>query len=122
MEIAAAFFAASRSGDMRTLRVLLADDVTVEADGGGKRPAVLKPVHGIEWVMDLHASLARFFAKGQSEIICYGLINGLPGFVTRESDGLLQTTALEIDGDRIHHIYIVRNPEKLERLVELTLH
>ena len=122
MEIAAAFFAASRSGDMKTLRTLLADEVTVESDGGGKRPAGLRPIRGIEWVMKLQASLARFFAKGQSEIVRYGLINGLPGFVTREADGLLQTTALEIDGERIRHIYIVRNPDKLERLDDPTLH
>jgi RNA polymerase sigma-70 factor (ECF subfamily) len=122
MEIAAAFFAASRSGDMKTLRTLLADEVAVEADGGGKRPAVTVPIHGIESVMTLHRGLARFFAKGGSQILCYGLVNGLPGFVTREADGMLQTTALEIDGDRIRHIYIVRNPDKLERLDGAMLH
>ncbi|WP_129790700.1 sigma-70 family RNA polymerase sigma factor [Sphingosinicella sp. CPCC 101087] len=116
MEIAAAFFAASRSGDMKALRTLLADGVTVESDGGGKRPAAMRPIRGIEDVMRLHSSLARFFAKGRSRILCYGLINGLPGFVTREADGMLQTTALAIDGDRISHVYIVRNPEKLARL------
>jgi RNA polymerase sigma-70 factor (ECF subfamily) len=116
MEIAAAFFAASRSGDMKALRTLLADGVVVESDGGGKRPAAMEPIHGIESVMELQAGLARFFAKGGSQILCYGMINGLPGFVTREADGLLQTTALEIDGDRISHVYIVRNPDKLERL------
>jgi RNA polymerase sigma-70 factor (ECF subfamily) len=116
MEIAAAFFAASRSGDMKALRTLLADGVTVEADSGGKRPAAATPIHGIEDVMKLHSSLARFFAKGGSRILCFGMVNGLPGFVTRESDGMLQTTALAIEGDRISHVYIVRNPEKLERL------
>jgi RNA polymerase sigma-70 factor (ECF subfamily) len=122
MEIAAAFFAASRSGDMKALRTLLADGVVVESDGGGKRPAGLRPISGIESVMRLQASLARFFAKGGSQILCYGMINGLPGFVTREADGLLQTTALEIDGDRISHVYIVRNPDKLERLDGMLLH
>jgi len=122
MEIAAAFFAASRSGDMKALRTLLADGVVVESDGGGKRPAAMEPIHGIESVMKLQAGLARFFAKGGSQILCYGMINGLPGFVTREADGLLQTTALEIDGDRISHVYIVRNPDKLERLDGMLLH
>jgi len=46
----------------------------------------------------------------------YAVINGLPGFITREADGLLQTTALQIEGGRITGIYVVRNPDKLARL------
>jgi RNA polymerase sigma-70 factor (ECF subfamily) len=68
--------------------------------------------------MKLQASLARFFAKGQSELVSYGFVNGLPGFVTREADGLLQTTALLIEGGQIHAIYVVRNPDKLGHLGE----
>jgi hypothetical protein len=44
------------------------------------------------------------------------MINGLPGFVTRESDGELQTTALEIEDGRIAAIYVMRNPDKLRHL------
>jgi RNA polymerase sigma-70 factor (ECF subfamily) len=116
LEIAAAIADASRSGDLAGLRALLADDVVIESDGGGKRPAGLRPISGVEDAMKLHASLFRFFAKGGWEIVRYGLINGLPGFVTREADGLLQTTALDIEDGRIRHIYIVRNPDKLARL------
>jgi len=45
-----------------------------------------------------------------------GFINGLPGFVTLESDGELQTTALEIEDGKIVAIYVVRNPDKLKHL------
>jgi RNA polymerase sigma-70 factor (ECF subfamily) len=40
----------------------------------------------------------------------------LPGFITREADGLLRTTALLVEDDRVAAIYVVRNPEKLARL------
>jgi RNA polymerase sigma-70 factor, ECF subfamily len=94
LEIAAAFFAASRSGDMQQLQSLLAADVTVYADGGGKIRAAMQPIFGLHHVMELHASLARIFAEKMSRIVRYGFVNGLPGFVTIEEGDTLQTTAL----------------------------
>jgi RNA polymerase sigma-70 factor (ECF subfamily) len=123
LEIASAFFAASRSGDMAGLQSLLAADVAVYSDGGGKRPAAFAPIKGIHDVMNLHAALTRNFEKfGVSKLVRYGLINGLPGFVTREADGLLQTTALQIEDGRITGVYIVRNPDKLARLEGAAVH
>lgn len=116
MAIAAAFFAASRNGDMAALRALLAADVSIYSDGGGKVHAGLKPIHGVDNLIKLHASLARFFAKEMSRVVRYGLINGLPGFVTIEAGGILQTTALAIGEEGIEAIYIMRNPDKLEHL------
>ena len=115
-EIAAAFFAATRSGNMQELRSLLAADVTVYADGGGKAAAALQPIVGLDNVMQLHVSLARIFAEKMSRLVRYGLINGLPGFVTIEHDGNLQTTALQIEDDKIVAVYIMRNPDKLRHL------
>jgi RNA polymerase sigma-70 factor (ECF subfamily) len=116
LEIAAAFFAASRSGDMAQLRSLLAADVTVYADGGGRTPAALEPVAGLTQVMALHASLARLFAEKMSRIVRWGFINGLPGFVTIEQDATLQTTGLQIEDGKIVAIYVMRNPDKLRHL------
>lgn len=116
LEIAAAFFAASRHGDMQQLRSLLADDVTVYADGGGKAPAIVHPVHGIDEVMQLHSGLAKLFAEHPSRLVRQGVINGLPGFVTVEKDGFLQSTALQIEDGRIAVIYVVRNPDKVQHL------
>jgi RNA polymerase sigma-70 factor, ECF subfamily len=116
LEITAAFFAASRNGDMQQLRSLLAADVVVHSDGGGKRSASLQPVVGIEDAMKVHTALARVFAERGSRLVRYGLINGLPGFVTIEDGDTLQTTALEIDNGRIVGIYIMRNPDKLRHL------
>jgi len=116
LKIAEAFFTASRRGEMQELRSLLATDVAIYADGGGKRSAATKPIIGIEQVMRAHIGLARMFAKGPSQILRYGLINGLPGFVTREADNELQTTGLQIESGKIVAIYVVRNPDKLRRI------
>lgn len=116
LEIANAFFAASRSGDMSALGALLAADVGMWSDGGGKRPAAMEPVLGFDIVMKLHRSLAVLFGKYGSTLVHTGTINGLPGFVTREADGELQTTALEIEDGKVTAIYVMRNPDKLRHM------
>lgn len=113
LQIANAFFAASRSGDMAALGAMLAADVGLWSDGGGKRPAVTEPVFGHDIVLKLHRSLAVLFGKYGSTLVHAGTINGLPGFVTREADGKLQTTALEIEDGKVVGIYVMRNPDKL---------
>lgn len=122
LKIAAAFFTASRSGDMQRLRSLLAADVVAYADGGGKAPSSDRPIVGFNDVMDIHASLAAVFAGEMSRLVRYGFINGLPGFVTVEQGNILQTTALQIEGGRITAIYVTRNPDKLRHLAARMLH
>jgi RNA polymerase sigma-70 factor (ECF subfamily) len=114
--LAEAFFAASRSGDMQALGAMLADDITVYADGGGKRPAVKQPIIGFDAVMKAHVHLANHFKNNESKLVRASFVNGLPGFVTLEGDGELQTTAFEIEDGKIVAIYIVRNPDKLKHL------
>jgi len=116
LELAEAFFNASRSGDMKALGAMLAADVSVHADGGGKRPASLAPIVGYEAVMKASEFLAALFRKNASKLVRTGYINGLPGFVTLEADGELQTTALDIEDGKIAAIYVVRNPDKLRHL------
>ena len=116
LALAEAFYAASRTGDMDALRGMLAADVSVHADGGGKRPAATEPVLGFDAVMKLQEYLAEWFRKNESKFIRAGFINGLPGFITLEADGELQTTAVEIEDEKISAIYVVRNPDKLRHL------
>ncbi|HKU37213.1 MAG TPA: sigma-70 family RNA polymerase sigma factor [Polyangiales bacterium] len=118
MELASAFFSASRDGDMQALRSMLAADVVVQSDGGGKRSANLTPIQGYDAVLALHERLAGLFAAQRSQLLRVGFINGLPGFVSLEGDGLLQTTALEIRDGKIAALYIVRNPDKLRHLLD----
>jgi RNA polymerase sigma-70 factor (ECF subfamily) len=116
LEIANAFFTASRSGDMTALAKMLTADVSLHSDGGGKRPAAFRVLFGLDDVMKVHRALAGLFQRGGSELVHVGFINGLPGFVTREIDGELQTTALDIEDGKIAAIYVMRNPDKLKHL------
>jgi len=120
-ELAEAFFVASRSGDLGALKSMLAADVVFTSDGGGKRPAGMVPLVGIDAVMELLGGLARAPRRRPSRLVRYASINGLPGFVTREADGLLQTTAFDIRGGQIAAVYVMRNPEKLTH-VDASVH
>jgi RNA polymerase sigma-70 factor (ECF subfamily) len=122
LEIAKAFFAASRNGDVQQLQSLLASDVVVYSDGGGKKPAALEPIVGLDSVMKVHAQLAGIWAKSMSQLMRYGRVNGLPGFVTLENDDTLQTTALQVEEGKIVAIYVVRNPDKLRHLDAAPMH
>jgi RNA polymerase sigma-70 factor (ECF subfamily) len=121
LEIAAAFFAATRSGDVQALRSLLAADVVQYADGGGQRAAAKRPLVGLEDVVQFHAALFRRLPDRRSRILRYGFVNGLPGYVSEEGDGL-QTTALAIEDGRIVGVYVMRNPDKLRHLANVSVH
>jgi RNA polymerase sigma-70 factor (ECF subfamily) len=101
---------------MDRLRGLLAEGVTVYADGGGKIPAALHPISGLDAVVRFQEALAGYFAKSMSRLVQYAFINGLPGFITVERGDVVQTTALEIHEGRIAAVYVVRNPDKLRHL------
>ncbi|WNO53434.1 sigma-70 family RNA polymerase sigma factor [Stakelama saccharophila] len=115
-EIAQAFFAASRGGEIARLSTMLAEDVSLYSDGGGKRPAAGRVMRGAGEVIRTFAAIARLMRGGTGKLVRYAHINGLPGFVTREQDGILQTTALLIEHDRVKAIYVMRNPDKLRHL------
>jgi RNA polymerase sigma-70 factor (ECF subfamily) len=116
LEIAQAFFAASRDGELGNLRAMLAADVTLHADGGGRAPARKTPAVGVQDVMRLFETFASVYAVSRSRLVRFGIINGLPGFVTVERGEILQTTALEIGEAGVIGIYIVRNPDKLRHM------
>jgi RNA polymerase sigma-70 factor, ECF subfamily len=116
LALAEAFFTASRSGDMQALAAMLAADVSIHADGGGKRPAATQPIVGFAAVMKVQEFLADLFRKNGSTLVRAGFVNGLPGFITLEADGELQATALDIEDGKITAIYVVRNPDKLKHL------
>ena len=63
--------------------------------------------------MRLFAGLSRKFADKMPADIRPAWIDGLPGYISYNPDGRLQTTALDLVEGRIRAIYIVRNPDKL---------
>lgn len=117
--MAQAFLEAARSGDTGQLRMMLADDVVVQSDGGGKVHAFLNPITGQEKVLRMFEGITRKYGTGAFEMIVPLWIDGLPGYASLEGGGLLQATALEFQDERITAIYITRNPDKLERVARL---
>jgi RNA polymerase sigma-70 factor, ECF subfamily len=115
-ELAHAFYVASRAGDLSALRQLLAEDVVVYSDGGGKRPAATKPVYGSERVEKFYIGIARKDDFAPALFYAPTIIDGLAGFITYGRDGGPQTTAIAVENDKIVAIYMVRNPDKLTRL------
>lgn len=110
--ISRAFFAAARDGDVAALQSLLAEDVAVYSDGGGRVLAFRNPILGVAKVLRMFAGLARKHVY-RPVMLKPVSIDGLPGYVSIDRGQLLQTTALEIRDGRIAAIYIMRNPDKL---------
>lgn len=113
--IARAFFAASRDGDVTALSALLARDVEIHSDGGGKVLAFREVIRGLDRALRLFVSAQRKAATPPT-LLRTATIDGLPGYVSLDPNGMLQTTALGIRDGKIFAIYVVKNPDKLERI------
>jgi RNA polymerase sigma-70 factor (ECF subfamily) len=116
--IAQAFFKATTNGDLGALRAMLAENVVMTSDGGGKAHAFPNPILGLDHVVRLYEGLYKKLTKQPAEFIRQVWIDGLPGFISRERDGTLQTTAFAVEDGRIAAIYITRNPDKLVKIVQ----
>jgi RNA polymerase sigma-70 factor (ECF subfamily) len=114
-EIARAFFNASRSGELAPLQSLLAKDVTLYSDGGGKRTAALNPIYGDINVARFITGVTRKFGAQQFSWR-QETVDRLPGIVVIENGEVMHTIAFEIDDEKITAIYIVRNPDKLKHV------
>jgi RNA polymerase sigma factor (sigma-70 family) len=118
--ITSAFFAAARDGDAAALGAILAEDVVIRSDGGGRVLAFLNPIVGIAKALRLFAGLARKHKAAGGPVLLQRItIDGLPGYASIDRGQVLQTTALEIRDGRIAAIYIVRNPDKLHHVAAL---
>ncbi len=109
------FLAALTSGDVQGLMDALAPDVVVVADGGGRVAAARHPIVGAEQVV---AFLSKFATVAPGAVVDTLWLNGaLGGRIVL--DGELNTViSFVVEEGRISRMYAVRNPLKLERLVE----
>jgi RNA polymerase sigma-70 factor (ECF subfamily) len=118
-QLISAFAAATQSGDLNRLTELLASDVRIVTDGGGKVRAALDVIEGADRAAQFLIDVTRK-RPGQwwrdDFTPRLALINGLPGVVVDAPEGPVQTTAFEIEGEVIRALYIVRNPDKLRHL------
>jgi RNA polymerase sigma-70 factor (ECF subfamily) len=114
-QLLSAFVAATRSGDLDSLTRLLAGDVRVVTDGGGKVAAALNVLDGADRAARFLVGATR---KGWRDDFTLRLatINGLPGIIVDAPEGPVQTAAFEIEGEVIRAVYVVRNAEKLRHL------
>ena len=116
-ELAQRFLAAAQEGDMEALESLLAEDVELHGDGGGRVPALAHPLYGRHRVAVALAAWLRLvgLAGGLgSELV---EVNGQPGVVVRDDDGgVLAVWAIGVAGGRISSIRSVVNPDKLGHL------
>lgn len=110
--LASAFTTAAASGDVAALTALLAEDAVLYSDGGGKRRAALNPIYGRDRIVRFLHGVQKKRLGGLLELPRAVRINGLPGFVLRDHEGLA-TLAIETTGETIRAIYLVSNPDKL---------
>ncbi|GAA2624737.1 RNA polymerase sigma factor SigJ [Paractinoplanes durhamensis] len=104
------FRAAWQAQDIEALIGLLDPAATAVSDGGGRAVAHPLPIEGAEEIARFYLSIARL---GPTRTVLERTVNGRPGLVI-EDDGRTETVfAFEVAGDRITHIWAIRNPDKL---------
>jgi RNA polymerase sigma-70 factor (ECF subfamily) len=115
-ELAERFFAAVTDGDLDGLIKLLADDVVVYGDGGGKGPSWLRPIVGPDRVARLLIGSAEQFRRAGVELRLRQ-VNGQPGAAVVDSKGrTVSIFALDIVDGAVQTVRSVINPEKLGHL------
>jgi RNA polymerase sigma-70 factor (ECF subfamily) len=105
------FMQAARSGEREAMRALLADDVQIIGDGGGKVPSFFKVPRGADRIANLYWAQSKRLADQVAYRIAQ--INGEPGLLRYVGGQLESAQAFVTDGERIVAIYVVRNPDKL---------
>ena len=110
-KLLARFVQAARSGEREAMKALLADDVQIVGDGGGKVPAFFKILRGSDRIANLYWAMWRRLSDQVEYRIAQ--VNGEPGLLRYIGGKLESAQAFVIDGERIVAIYAVRNPDKL---------
>ena len=110
-DLVRAFKQAWEAKDIGALIGLLDPDATATADGGGRALTFLIPIEGGEQIARAWVEIAN--RRPASMTFLERTVNGQPGLVA-EQDGVITTVfAFDVAGDRIKHIWAMRNPEKL---------
>jgi RNA polymerase sigma-70 factor (ECF subfamily) len=106
---------AVQTGEMNPLMSLLAEDVTLWADGGGKiKTAALRPIVGRDAVARFSLGTRRFMPAGHR--IEMAEVNSQPALIVYTGDQVFSVLTIEVENEHIRTIHIVANPEKLARL------
>ncbi|MEN3284346.1 MAG: hypothetical protein V7607_5486, partial [Solirubrobacteraceae bacterium] len=115
-ELATRFFAAAEEGDLQGLEELLAHDVVLRGDGGGKAPAIARALHG-------RAKVARTLIAGLRAVARFGFtsrreeVNGQPGALFFDREGrLVGVMIVDVADGQIQGVSSIANPDKLRHL------
>ena len=116
-ELATRFFAAAEEGDLEGLEELLAHDVVLHGDGGGKAPALARAVHGRARVARTLMAWVRAGARVGGYHIRREEVNGQPGAMFFDSEGkLISVMVLDVAEGQIQGVSGIVNPDKLRHL------
>ena len=116
-ELTRRFLAAIEEGDLAGLEDLLAEDVVLHGDGGGKVPALARPVAGRKRVARTLLAWARAGRRFGGATVRPVVVNGQPGAITLDREGrLINVFALQIADGRVQALSSVVNPDKLGHL------
>jgi RNA polymerase sigma-70 factor (TIGR02957 family) len=115
--LAQKFFAAAREGDLGGLEALLAHDVSLTGDGGGKVPALARSLHGRSRVARTLLNWLKLGSRVPGGSMRPVQVNGSPGALLLTGDGrVIAVWVLEIGGGQIQRVSSIVNPEKLAHL------
>ncbi len=115
-EVTERFLAAAAGGDIEGLMTVLAPDVTLLTDGGGKARAALRPIVGAAKTARFFAAIARrpYMGIDISDMVVEAAeINGSPGTLITAGDRAVASLTLTVSDGRITAIQLVANPDKL---------
>ncbi len=120
-ELLTAFQTAMRSGSASSLAALLSEEIRFTSDGGGKVPALLRTLEGVDEVMILVENRLMQWWSGYEWIEVE--LNGTPGLVLKDGDEIAAAATFHFDeAGRIDRIFVVRNPDKLTGLGKSAIH
>jgi RNA polymerase sigma-70 factor (ECF subfamily) len=116
-KLADRFFAAVGEGDVKALETMLAEDVVLTGDGGGKAPALARALHGARRVARVLGNWARQAPRFGGATMRRVEVNGQPGVMILDAeDKLISVVALDIADGRVQGVRSIVNPEKLHHL------
>ena len=113
-ELTRGFLTACQSGDLAGLQNLLARDVALYSDGGGKVTAARKPLHGSDLVAKFLINISSAGAAGVAAR--FGELNGQPALILEEDGDVVAAFVFAIADGADQNIFVVRNPDKLQRV------
>jgi RNA polymerase sigma-70 factor (ECF subfamily) len=115
-ELTEGFLNACQSGDLEALQHLLARDVALYSDGGGKVTAARKPLHGADLVAKFLINVTSAAAGYDDYVPRMSTLNGQPALLVEHKGKIVSAYVFAIVDGVIQNIFVMRNPDKLQRL------